>query len=74
MPWPTVRMIRHPPSAVPAVNASAQVTVTHVGAASELICPSASSSAATTPIVFCASFAPWLNAKAAAATHCQPRA
>jgi hypothetical protein len=66
-------MIRHPPGAVPAVNAAAHVTVTQAGAASELIRPFARRSAAITPITFWASFAPWLNASAAAVTHCAPR-
>ena len=73
MPRPTVRMIRHPPTAVPAVSAAAHTNVTHVGAASVLICPAARSSAAITPTAFWASLAPWLNASAAAVAHCPPR-
>ncbi len=58
-------MIRHPPNVVPAVSAIAQATIAHSGAASVVILPSASSSAAMTPTDFCASLAPWLNASAA---------
>ena len=68
-----VRMIRHPPSAVPAVSAAAHATITQVGADSESIRPSASSSAAITPTDFCASLAPWLKASAADVTHCPAR-
>ncbi len=50
MPRPTVRMIRHPPSAVPAVRATAHATFTQTGAARESVWPSASSSAATAPM------------------------
>ena len=70
MPRPTVRMMRQPPSVVPAVSASAQATVTHRGGLpSESMSPLAKSSAATTPIDFCASLAPWLNARPADVTH-----
>ena len=69
---PTVRMIRHPPSAVPAVSATAQATVAQVGAERLAIRPSASSSAATTPTDFWASLAPWLKASAADITHSPP--
>ena len=62
---PTVRMIRHPPSAVPAVSASGARDVAQVGAESESIRPAASSSAAITPTAFWASLAPWLKASAA---------
>ena len=70
---PTVRMILHPPSAVPTVSATAQPSVAQAGAASVSIRPSASSSAAITPIDFCASFAPWLNASAADIAHSPAR-
>src|SRR5436190_13291085 len=66
---PTVRMIRHPPSAVPAVSATEQATVVQVGAESVWIRPSARSNAAMMPTDFCASLAPWLNARAAEVTH-----
>jgi hypothetical protein len=45
-------MIRHPPKAVPAVNAAEHKTVTQVGAESVLIFPFATSSAAITPTAF----------------------
>ena len=67
---PTVRMIRHPPSAVPTVRPAAQAIFAHVGAASVSIRPSASSSAAITPTDFWASLAPWLKASAADIPHC----
>ena len=70
---PTVWMIRHPPNAVPAVRAPAHSSFVHVGAASVSIRPSASSSAAITPIAFCASLAPWLNASAADIAHSPAR-
>ena len=62
---PTVRMIRHPPSAVPAVSATRRSTTYPRGrATSESISPAASSSAAITPTDFWASLAPWLKASA----------
>ena len=58
MPRPSVRTIRHPPSAVPTVRAIAQVNFTHSGTTNEEIEPVATSAKVIRPIVFWASFAP----------------
>ena len=70
---PIVRMIRQPPIAVPRVSAAPQTSFTQSGTVSESRWPLASSSAATTPIDFCASLAPWPKDSAADIAHSAPR-
>src|SRR5581483_3856796 len=61
--WPSVRMIRQPPTYVPAAIARPDATITQVGMWSNCAWwPLVTSARVITPIVFCASFAPWLNA------------
>src|SRR4030095_14324818 len=67
---PIVLTIRHPPSAVPKVSATAQVMVAQTGAESDWVVPLANSSTASTPTAFCASLAPWLKASHPEVTHC----
>ena len=55
---PMVRTIGQPPSVVPAVSATAHASFTHVGESRLPMLPSASSTTATTPTDFDASFAP----------------
>jgi hypothetical protein len=55
------------------VSAAAAASSTQSGAASEVVDPFASRSAATIPTVFCASFDPWENASHADVTHCARR-
>ena len=64
-----VRTIGQPPSAVPNVNETAHASFVHVGAARLLVLPSASSTTATTPTDFEASFAPWPNASVPDMNH-----
>ena len=56
MPRPRVRTIRHPPSAVPAVSASAQTSFTHSGTTNDGMEPAATRASVIRPIVFWASF------------------
>jgi hypothetical protein len=67
---PMVLTIRHPPNAVPAVSATEQASLVHTGTASDWVVPWASSRTARTPTAFCASLAPWLNARHPEVTHC----
>ncbi len=64
--WPIVRMIRQPPAAVPSEIADAAMRMTHSGTIGSGITPPATSARVMTPIVFWASFEPWLNAMYAA--------
>jgi hypothetical protein len=73
MPEPTVFTILQPPSPVPMLSAHAATSFTQTGTAKEPRCPSATSIAVMTPIVFCASLAPWLNASAEAVAHSDRR-
>ena len=61
---PRVLMMRQPPAYVPAPIASAAEAITQVGGRSKSAsrCPEATSASAMIPIVFCASFVPWVNA------------
>ena len=57
-------MMRQPPAYVPAAIASAAKRITHVGGRvkSASRSPDATSASAMIPIVFCASFVPWVSA------------
>src|SRR5213592_324360 len=61
---PSVRMIRHPPAYVPRAMAVAELALTQSGTVngSAARCPDTISARAITPIVFCASFVPWVKA------------
>ena len=60
--WPIVLMIRQPPAAVPSDIAVAARRITHSGTIGSGMTPPATSASVTMPIVFWASFEPWLNA------------
>ena len=60
--WPIVRMIRQPPAAVPSEIAVAARRMTQSGMSAFGITPAVSSASVMMPIVFWASFEPWLNA------------
>ena len=66
--WPIVRMIRQPPAAVPNEIAEAATRITSVGISNFGMTPAENRARAMTPIVFWASFEPWLNAMNAAET------
>src|SRR4030042_3330712 len=63
---PTVRIMRHPPKAVPIPITPPQSSITHSGTAKCAILPPTTSARAKIPINFCPSLLPWLNAKKAA--------
>ena len=72
--WPIVLMIRQPPAAVPREIADAASTMTHSGMlASAGSAPAAIRARVMIPIVFWASFEPWLKAMNAADTICNRR-
>ncbi len=58
---PIVRTILHPPERVPSAIEEYAARTTHKGIEKVLRFPVATSRAVTTPIVFCASFVPWLR-------------
>src|SRR5919198_1525072 len=62
--WPSVLMIRQPPAYVPAAIAAAALTITQTGGRpkSALRWPEATRARAMMPIVFWASFVPWVKA------------
>ena len=60
--WPIVCMIRQPPTAVPSEMAVADTTMTHTGTSIVGMTPAAKSASVMMPMVFWASFEPWLNA------------
>ena len=61
--WPIVRMIRQPPAAVPSEIAVAEMRMTQQRARrARSRTPAETSARVMMPIVFCASFEPWLNA------------
>ena len=70
--WPIVRMIRQPPTAVPADSAVAETTMTQVGTVTLGITPAENRARVMMPIVFCASFEPWAKAMNAAENDLQP--
>src|SRR6266511_2145976 len=71
---PMVWTIRHPPNSVPKPMAVCADSTTHSGTdAVFATTPFAISRARITPIVFCASFAPWPRLNAAAETNCARR-
>ena len=55
-------MIRQPPTAVPREMAVAETTMTQIGTSIVGMAPAAKSASVMMPIVFWASFEPWLNA------------
>ncbi len=67
-------MILQPPTYVPLAIAIAAETITHVGGRvkSALRCPEATSASEMIPIVFCASFAPWVKATKPPETQLEP--
>ena len=66
-------MIGQPPSVVPRVSAAPQATTAHRGDERCAVSPAATSNAATIPIDFCASFAPWVKARPPDIVHCPAR-
>ncbi len=68
--WPSVRMIRQPPMYVPSAIESPAETLTQVGISNSVDVPFAKRASAITPIVFCASFAPCVNAMNVPDTSC----
>src|SRR5215218_1650392 len=66
--WPMVLMIRQPPAAVPREIALAAAMITHSGTTGSARTPPATSASVMMPIVFWASFEPWLKAMYAAET------
>ena len=64
--WPIVRMIRQPPTAVPADRAVADTTMTQVGTVTSGMTPAEKRARVMMPIVFWASFEPWAKAMNAA--------
>ena len=68
-------MIRQPPAYVPRAIAVAEQTLTQRGTVngSAARCPETISASAITPIVFCASFVPWVNATNPPDTSCSRR-
>ena len=64
--WPIVLMIRQPPAAVPSEIAEAAARITQSGTVGSARMPPATSARVMMPIVFCASFEPWLKAMYAA--------
>src|SRR5919204_4183553 len=73
MRTPMVLMIRQPPVAVPMPMETAQMTFTQSGMKKSLpvgTTPYAASASAITPIVFCPSLPPWLNAMYALERTC----
>ena len=60
--WPIVLMIRQPPTAVPSEIAVAARTMTQSGTSIVGMTPAENSARVMMPIVFWASFEPWLNA------------
>src|SRR6266576_175823 len=72
--WPIVLMMRQPPAAVPKEMAVAARTITHSGIADSAgSTPAAIRARVMIPIVFWASFEPWLNAMNAAETSWRRR-
>src|SRR5882757_2479520 len=71
---PRVRMIRHPPSAVPDAMATAQLAITHSGGSALAGSrPTVTSVRVITPMVFCASLVPCDSATIEADTTCVRR-
>src|SRR6266849_2138693 len=62
-----------PKSAVPSPIATAQDRITQVGTCIPLRTPADTSASVMTPIAFCASFAPWLNAMKLDEINCNRR-
>ena len=60
--WPIVRMMRHPPIAVPSDSAVAASTMTQVGTVTSGMTPAENRARVMMPIVFWASFEPCENA------------
>src|SRR5664279_1459711 len=60
---PSVLMIRHPPPMVPTVIATAHAIMTQRGTLVPEAQPTEAMTRTIMPIAFCASLAPWLNAR-----------
>ena len=67
---PMVLMILHPPVAVPAAIAPAQLAMTQKGIVKEGRAPMTTSDMVMIPMDFCASLAPWLSARQTDETIC----
>ena len=68
--FPTVRIMRQPPTLVPAHMANAQAIFTRKGTSSSPMYPPDKSASVMIPMHFCASFEPWENAITAADKLC----
>ncbi len=67
---PIVFINFHPPKAVPSAIAPALAAITQVGTSNLVIYPFITNPNVIMPIVFWASFVPWLKASATAVTIC----